>query len=500
MSIIAPTQNNPASTAQASLKTTPPVTPQRGKRGSLFQRGKLALVLWALMAPTIIGMVLFIFYPQFSAVKFSLYDWDGDTKQELVWFKNFREAFTQDRVFWQCFGLVGILLVANLIKMWPSILTAVALHRIKSERAQYIYRVLFVIPMIIPGLVMLLMWKSFYDPQIGILNVALNKTGLMSVLAWLDGTKENPGFMPWLANAWGTRLIRDDIISNIFGGVWGMILFAAMLLSVRPGLAAIRKGTFWWVMLTSIGFGYFYGSIVADDHPWFNLGPIPIDLYALVVGSGRLILSLAIVFAISGWAGDPRREILLTIAKSVGGVLLALGAVLVIFTMVWTEPLPGAPFQAPAPDIGAQPSWLGNSSLIIPAIIFWGFPWIGTVGVLIYLAGLESITTDVYEAAELDGVGSIRRLFSIELPLIMTQVRINLIFMTIGTLSDFGLLLLLLGPDGGPGKKGMVPGLYAYKAAFIDGRFGYACALGMVMFFIILFITIVYQKYVRVEK
>ena len=129
-----------------------------------------------------------------------------------------------------------------------------------------------------------------------------------------------------------------------------------------------------------------------------------------------------------------------------------------------------------------------------------GFPWVGTVGVLIYLAGLQQISNDVYEAAELDGVGPIRRVFSIELPLIMTQVRINLIFMTIGTLTAYEFFLILLGPAGGPGNKGMVPGLYMYQKAFLSGRFGYACALGMVLFMLVLLLTIIYQRYVKVEK
>ena len=138
--------------------------------------------------------------------------------------------------------------------------------------------------------------------------------------------------------------------------------------------------------------------------------------------------------------------------------------------------------------------------LIIPSLLFWGFPWVGTVGVLIYLAGLQNIDGDVYEAAELDGAGPLTRLFRIELPLIMTQVRINLIFMTIGTLNDYGLVLVLFGASGGPGNRGMVPGLYMYREAFASGRHGYACALGMVPFAIILGITMLYQKYVRVEK
>jgi raffinose/stachyose/melibiose transport system permease protein len=91
-------------------------------------------------------------------------------------------------------------------------------------------------------------------------------------------------------------------------------------------------------------------------------------------------------------------------------------------------------------------------------------------------------------------------LFKIELPLIMTQVRINLIFMTIGTLTQYEFFLLLLGSDGGPGNKGMVPGLYMFKKAFEDGFFGYACALGVVVFVMIQILTVIYNKYVKVEK
>ena len=58
----------------------------------------------------------------------------------------------------------------------------------------------------------------------------------------------------------------------------------------------------------------------------------------------------------------------------------------------------------------------------------------------------------------------------------MTQVRINLIMMTIGTLTAYEFFLILLGQDGGPGNVGMVPGLYMYKSAVIDSRYGYACA------------------------
>lgn len=176
----------------------------------------------------------------------------------------------------------------------------------------------------------------------------------------------------------------------------------------------------------------------------------------------------------------------------IGWIGLAIASLLLMFGGLWIEPI--GQFQ------GGTPAWLGNSNLVIPALLFWGFPWVGTVGVLIYLSGLQNIPQDVYEAAELDGAGPLGSLFYIELPLIMTQIRINLIFMTIGTLTTYEMFLILLGPEGGPGNKGMVPGLYMFSSAFTEGRFGYACALGMILFVIILTLTIIYQRYVKVEK
>jgi raffinose/stachyose/melibiose transport system permease protein len=144
--------------------------------------------------------------------------------------------------------------------------------------------------------------------------------------------------------------------------------------------------------------------------------------------------------------------------------------------------------------------WLSSPHLIVPSLILWGFPWIGAVGVLIFLAGLQAIGTDVYEAADLDGVTPFQKFLYIEFPLILTQVRLMLILMMIGTLQGFGLQLLLLGPEGGPAGAGMVPGLYMYNRAFTAGQFGYACAIGMILFVFILSLTFINNKYVRVSK
>jgi raffinose/stachyose/melibiose transport system permease protein len=145
-------------------------------------------------------------------------------------------------------------------------------------------------------------------------------------------------------------------------------------------------------------------------------------------------------------------------------------------------------------------SWLNEPRLIIPSLIFWGFPWIGAMSVFIFLAGLQSIGAEVYEAAELDGASPWQKFTKIEFPLIMTQVRLNVILIVIGTLQGYGLQYLLLGSGGGPAGRGMVPGLWMFNRAFIAGQFGYACAIGMVLFVLIAVLTYLNNKYIRVEK
>jgi len=97
-----------------------------------------------------------------------------------------------------------------------------------------------------------------------------------------------------------------------------------------------------------------------------------------------------------------------------------------------------------------------------PVADLLGLPWVGVVSVLLYLAGLANIGQDIYDAAEIDGCGWFRKFWNIELPLILTQVRLNLILMIIGTLQGWGLNFILLGDDGGPSGVGMVPGLYMF--------------------------------------
>ena len=301
--------------------------------------------LYLFIVPSIVLVVTFSYFPAASAVYYSFFDWAGGDARQFAGLGNFRRAL-HDQVLWESFKTVSILVVFNIFKLIPAIMLAVLIHRLRSDRWQFFYRAMLVVPMIVPQLVTLFIWKFFFDPNLGVLNRVLDVTGLKQVLVWLD--------------------------RSVFH--WG----------------AFQEG-------------------------------VPIG-------------------------------------------------------------------------------WLSHPDLILPSLFIWGFPWIGAVGVLIFLAGLQSINVEIYEAAELDGIGPIGKFFHIELPLILTQVRLNLVLLIIGTLQGFGLMLLLLGDAGGPSGRGMVPGLWMYNRAFTAGEFGYACAIGMILFCFILALTWVNNRYVRIEK
>lgn len=151
-------------------------------------------------------------------------------------------------------------------------------------------------------------------------------------------------------------------------------------------------------------------------------------------------------------------------------------AVSLMKTLGWAEP-------------DAVIHWLGDPGLVIMSIIFMGFPWIGGTSVLIYMAGLMNISSEVIESAQLDGAGIWRRIWSIDIPHLMGQIRFFLIFGIISGLQDFGIQIVLT--SGGPGYSTYVPGYYMYVEAFTAGRMGYASTIGTVMFAAIFVLSLI---------
>ncbi len=138
--------------------------------------------------------------------------------------------------------------------------------------------------------------------------------------------------------------------------------------------------------------------------------------------------------------------------------------------------------------LGIQgPEWLTSERWALPALIItslWGVG--GTM--LIYLAGLQGIPVELYEAAEIDGAGAWGKFRHVTLPLISHVTFFNLVLGVIGSLQVFAEAYVLTG--GGPNNATLLLSIYLYNNAFQYLKMGYASAIAWVMFVIVLLLTL----------
>lgn len=132
------------------------------------------------------------------------------------------------------------------------------------------------------------------------------------------------------------------------------------------------------------------------------------------------------------------------------------------------------------------PLWLGHSQWALPSLILMSL-W--TVGgpMLIYLAGLQGIPTDLYEAADVDGAGGWAKFWAVTVPMMTPVIFFNLIMNMIFAFQVFAQPFIMT--EGGPRYATLFYVLYLYQNAFKFFRMGYASALAWVLFLVILVLT-----------
>ena len=139
--------------------------------------------------------------------------------------------------------------------------------------------------------------------------------------------------------------------------------------------------------------------------------------------------------------------------------------------------------------------WLGQRNTVLPALsvsIIWfamGFY------VLIYLGGLSTVPTELYEAAEVDGIGWWKKIYYITIPMIAQSITINIILSTIAILTLFDLPYVLT--QGGPGFASQTMALMVYHYAFRSLQPGRAMALAIILTVITMLIAVIELRFLR---
>jgi len=134
-------------------------------------------------------------------------------------------------------------------------------------------------------------------------------------------------------------------------------------------------------------------------------------------------------------------------------------------------------------------SWLADPSIAIFTLIainIW--QWTG-FSMVMYLAGMTNIPTELYEAAHIDGASSTRRFFSLTVPLLRNTHLSLIVLHIIGTLRTFDLVWII--SRGGPAHTTEVIATYLFRVAFFENRMGYAGALSVFLLFLAMTLTIV---------
>jgi multiple sugar transport system permease protein len=139
--------------------------------------------------------------------------------------------------------------------------------------------------------------------------------------------------------------------------------------------------------------------------------------------------------------------------------------------------------------------WLADPNLAMPALILMGV-WGGVGGTMVlYLAGLQSIPEELYDAARVDGANGLQKLLHITVPLLAPTTFFILITSVIGSFQSFAHIYIMTG--GGPLRRTTVIGYYLYEKGFRHFEMGYASAMAYVLFAIIFVFTLLQLRFTK---
>jgi raffinose/stachyose/melibiose transport system permease protein len=267
-----------------------------------------------------------------------------------------------------------------------------------------------------------------------------------------------------------------------------LVLFLALV--VYPILQSVYYSTFNWK-----GFGPAVDFIGLDNY----VRILSDEIFIKAVGNGLLIvamslgiqLPLSLLLALMVGRDLPGRAVFRTI------FFLPYVFSEVIVALIWMglyNPDPDRGFinalLVLIPGLKAQP-WLGDTSTVM-ACIFVVLTWkYFGLHMLLYMAGVQNIPTEVEEAARIDGANRRQLLAFITIPLLSGTIRTSVYLSIVGSLQQFILVWVMT--KGGPVNASEVMATYMYRFSFVRFWLGYGCSVALVMFLICLIFSVIYQ-------
>ncbi len=203
-------------------------------------RGRIG---YMLLLPSLLLIIIFGYYPAFMAIYYSFTNFKAGGVIEFIGFENYIRILTEDRFFGVGFGNMTLLVVTNILKtITMPLLIAELIFWLKNEGRRYLFRTLYLLPAVVPGLVIVYMWRMVYDPYDGLLNRLLEVFGLNNGTAWLA----NEQTAIWAIIGAGFPFI----------GAFPLLIYMGGLLNINPEMfeAARIDGATWWTRFWKIDF------------------------------------------------------------------------------------------------------------------------------------------------------------------------------------------------------------------------------------------------------
>lgn len=385
--------------------------------------------------PWLIALVVFIGFPFFSGLYFSLCDYPPLRSPVFIGMDNYKEM-VHDAFFWKS---IGVTLTYGAVAIPIGVCLAITLAMFLNARirGQTFYRVIFYIPFLVPTVVVAILWMWIFNPEYGLLNIIL-KPLLGQVDRWTVDLQQP--LTRWLGEwAW--------LWQNVAGNV-----------SVVDWMERLR---------------HIVGALLAIIIPGVAMaGPVALIL-VLVVPAVK------------------RRPSLRKFLRILAGIGLGLAAVFGLY-MILQRVMPD--------DIKKlhSPSWLADGNPMPSALSFapvwalWSLivmsMWAVGQMAVIYLAKLQDVPSELYEAAEIDGASWVQKTWNITIPMITPVILFNVVMAIIGEFQVFVEPYIMT--LGGPEYKTRFVAMFVYEQAFSYQRVGYASAVAFILFLIIVVLTV----------
>ncbi|MEM7032982.1 MAG: sugar ABC transporter permease [Chloroflexota bacterium] len=276
------------------------------------------------------------------------------------------------------------------------------------------------------------------------------------------------------------RKLKDALVAYAFISPW---IFGFIVFTGGPIIASFVLSFYRWKMIAPprfVGFDHYTKMFTTDELFQTSLGVTFEFVIISILLSQILALMLAILLNQKIWGVGVWRT-LFYLPAVVSGVA---GSVLWVWMYHPTLGVVNNLLQV----IGFEgANWLYSEDLVMGALIVKSLWNIG-VPMVIYMAALQGMPQDLYEAADIDGAGETAKFTSITLPMLSPVIFFNVVMGVISGIQTFAEPYVMTG--GGPSNRTWFLGLHMYQNAFHFLKMGYASAVAWIMFIIIFLLTI----------